>query len=197
MTTPAALTRPFLPSGLDRATGDGGGDTAKRCPRCGETKPLDRFSKDRARKDGLRTYCRECMRTQRRRYRDTEKGREARRRERTSWRQANPEVLAANKRRYELSHKTERKAQQTLRRAVRLGEIVRGPCEVCGHEPAEGHHDLYSRPLDVRFLCHYHHTRLHRDRRDKARTARPRPSPGASPSRAPATRGRALQRRER
>ena len=32
----------------------------KRCPTCGNDKPLDAFQTDRSRKDGLCVYCREC-----------------------------------------------------------------------------------------------------------------------------------------
>jgi len=32
----------------------------KYCTKCGETKPLDAFSKDKTRHDGLRPYCKEC-----------------------------------------------------------------------------------------------------------------------------------------
>lgn len=33
----------------------------KRCPRCGEEKPLDGFFKNKARKGGLSGYCRPCQ----------------------------------------------------------------------------------------------------------------------------------------
>lgn len=32
----------------------------KRCPRCGETKPLSAFSKNRRRKDGVHSICKAC-----------------------------------------------------------------------------------------------------------------------------------------
>ena len=45
--------------------------------------------------------------------------------------------------------------------ALRLGVIKRQPCEVCGGEKADMHHDDYSRPFDVRFLCRRHHKQHH------------------------------------
>jgi len=33
--------------------------------------------------------------------------------------------------------------------------------EVCGAENAQAHHDDYSRPLDVRWLCDTHHRQHH------------------------------------
>jgi hypothetical protein len=32
----------------------------KRCPRCGETKPLSAFHKNKWRRDGVQTYCKPC-----------------------------------------------------------------------------------------------------------------------------------------
>jgi len=40
--------------------------------------------------------------------------------------------------------------------------LERQPCEVCGARPAEAHHDDYSRPLEVRWLCKRHHAEHHR-----------------------------------
>lgn len=34
----------------------------KRCPTCGEEKPLDQFGSNKAKKDGLSVYCKECTR---------------------------------------------------------------------------------------------------------------------------------------
>src|SRR5687768_11780653 len=34
----------------------------RRCPKCRQTKPRDAFARNRARKDGLDSWCRECHR---------------------------------------------------------------------------------------------------------------------------------------
>jgi hypothetical protein len=53
--------------------------------------------------------------------------------------------------------------------AIMDGTLVRGPCEVCGATKnqdgsgIEGHHDDYSRPLKVRWLCEEHHIQWHRE----------------------------------
>jgi len=36
------------------------------------------------------------------------------------------------------------------------------PCEQCGHWKVEKHHDDYSKPREVRFLCKKHHDHQHR-----------------------------------
>ena len=53
-------------------------------------------------------------------------------------------------------------ANYTLNNAIRDRRLHRGPCEVCGTTAkVHGHHDDYSKPLDVRWLCEEHHLELH------------------------------------
>lgn len=47
------------------------------------------------------------------------------------------------------------------RKAIRDGILIKRPCEVCGAAQVDAHHDDYSRPLDVRWLCRSHHLRHH------------------------------------
>jgi hypothetical protein len=58
-------------------------------------------------------------------------------------------------------------ARTALQHAVRDGRIVRGPCEVCGNANTHGHHDDYSKPLDVRWLCRKHHDEWHANNQAK------------------------------
>lgn len=45
---------------------------------------------------------------------------------------------------------------------LRRGHLQRGPCEVPGcAERAEMHHDDYTKPLEVRWLCREHHAMWH------------------------------------
>ena len=46
--------------------------------------------------------------------------------------------------------------------AINRGEIVKTPCEICKSHTVDAHHDDYSKPLQVRFLCRSHHLGLHR-----------------------------------
>ncbi|WP_143324344.1 hypothetical protein [Caulobacter sp. FWC2] len=54
------------------------------------------------------------------------------------------------------------------RRAIRSGHLVRQACEVCGASDVEAHHDDYSRPLSVRWLCTTHHREHHKRQRAQA-----------------------------
>lgn len=50
------------------------------------------------------------------------------------------------------------KARQTVRSAVRSGKLIKQPCEVCGTtENIQSHHEDYSKPLEVKWLCRKHH----------------------------------------
>lgn len=54
-------------------------------------------------------------------------------------------------------------ARKRIQQKIQRGKIARGSCEVCGATPAEAHHDDYSKPLDVRWLCRPHHREHHRN----------------------------------
>lgn len=95
--------------------------------------------------------------------------------------------------RYIAKHPEKHAAHLALTAAIRRGELVRGPCEVCGDPMTDGHHDDYSKPLDVRWLCRTHHIEHHKEAgtqappvdtnsRAKATRAKPpaRPKAGAN-----------------
>ena len=61
------------------------------------------------------------------------------------------------------AEKAKGRSRSYLNVYVRRGKVKRLPCEVCGREPAEGHHhNGYDRPLDVLWLCRVHHRARHR-----------------------------------
>ena len=53
-------------------------------------------------------------------------------------------------------HPDRYRARYTVSNALKSGQLTRQPCEICG-EPAQAHHEDYSRPLDVRWRCFEHH----------------------------------------
>jgi hypothetical protein len=71
-------------------------------------------------------------------------------------------------------NRLKRRAHRAVQTAVRNGTLVKQPCEVCGVLPSEGHHDDYTRPLDVRWLCTAHHAARHVEMRRLERLANDR-----------------------
>jgi len=52
-------------------------------------------------------------------------------------------------------------ARQEVRKAIRHGLLSKSPCEICGDANAVPHHNDYSKPLEVRWLCPQCHQRVH------------------------------------
>lgn len=61
-----------------------------------------------------------------------------------------------------------RRAHNAVANAIRRGEMSRQPCEVCGAEPTHAHHEDYSKPLQVNWLCPTHHAMHHTIEREVA-----------------------------
>ena len=53
-------------------------------------------------------------------------------------------------------------ARSYLRVYIRRGKIAKGICEVCGDPETVGHHDDYTKPLKVKWLCKLHHLEIHK-----------------------------------
>ena len=70
----------------------------KRCSKCGETKPLTEFNKDKSTRDGLRYECRDCSREYFRQYRQENKEKEQERNR--QYRQENKERITERKKQY-------------------------------------------------------------------------------------------------
>ena len=62
---------------------------------------------------------------------------------------------------YKRSNPEKAAAHNKVRRAIMAGTLKRMPCEVCGKEKSEAHHDDYLNVFDVRWLCRKHHTLHH------------------------------------
>ena len=72
-------------------------------------------------------------------------------------------------------------AHDRVRRAKEAGILVPGPCEVCGATNAHAHHEDYSKPLEVRWICQPCHNAVHAGERRPT----PRPAPVAAEARRP------------
>lgn len=48
-------------------------------------------------------------------------------------------------------------ARQRVARAIKKGVLTRLPCRQCGEIKSQAHHEDYSKPLEVVWLCRTHH----------------------------------------
>lgn len=104
--------------------------TMKTCTKCGETKSVDRFYRDRSNRDGMETKCKECKRVYYEAHREEKRAydaayREANREEKRAYqeayRDAHREEIRAKGRAYGEAHREERNAMERDRRAL-LGD---------------------------------------------------------------------------
>lgn len=137
----------------------------KRCSNCRAVKPIDNFwwiIKDVSRD----SWCIDCQ-VKRKRIRNRERRladpifvqKEQDWNDR--WRRT-PRGLANARVRSERYRELTDNVHYIVAEAIKHGELVRGLCEVCGSTNVDAHHDDYSKPLDVRWLCRRHHRELSR-----------------------------------
>ena len=125
----------------------------KRCTRCKRERPRTEFGRCKRSRDRLRYWCRECEAEDRRAWYSTPRGHALTRASLT--RNAPKNRLKTN-------------ARKAVLRALQKGTMQRGPCELAGAmatRPCRGavqaHHDDYTQPLAVRWLCRRHHEDIH------------------------------------
>lgn len=108
--------------------------------------------------------------------REYNKGRvEERRETQRLWREKNADKLkqyreehraerAAYAREYRESVKDRYKeAHHAVSNAIKLGKMEKKPCEICGNNNSQAHHDDYNKPLEVRWLCRSCHLAWHQE----------------------------------
>jgi hypothetical protein len=133
----------------------------KTCTKCKIERPPALFYMRRG--GGLVAQCKPCTLARQKARRDAD--REASRAYHRAYYAANRAKAMARINAYRESEPRKAQARAAVIRAVRSGAMVRLPCERCGSTPSHGHHDDYSRPLDVRWLCAQHHADYHRELR--------------------------------
>lgn len=130
----------------------------KRCFKCQQEKPLDEFYKHSQMADGHLNKCIECTKKDMAIYRlqNLEKVR------------AYDNVRAKQRKRqlhsrlWNIRYPQRYKAHNALNNAVRDGRIKKpNQCEVCGKEgKIHGHHEDYTQPLVVIWLCPECHAQI-------------------------------------
>lgn len=98
-----------------------------------------------------------CARTRENHRKHPERTREQSR----AWYAANREKAAEIRKRHQERYPEKIRARTAVKTALARGQLQRLPCEVCGGTKAEAHHDDYSKPLEVRWLCRRHHKPLY------------------------------------
>ena len=121
-----------------------------RCARCQEIYPLDMMSSRGVKREP--TLCKSCRNALSKLSND--KRRTNVRAYQSEWAKHHPRTNRV----VESSEHTQ--AHVKVFRAIRKGLIIKQVCEVCG-APALAHHDNYSQPLTVRWLCCPHHYEHH------------------------------------
>jgi len=112
--------------------------TSKTCRLCDEEKPLDRFHRNDTYIGGRASACMSCVAER-----------------------ASAKCTVGRRRRSKL-RPAKVAARNAINNAINQGRLVRGSCEICGNANAHGHHDDYSKPFEVRWLCRQHHDEWHR-----------------------------------
>jgi hypothetical protein len=131
---------------------------SKVCTECRRRRPITEFS---PRHGVRRARCIRCSaKYEQNRRKDPAWANELRKRDRKRGR--TPERRAYDDARKSKQPELVRRAHLAVIVAVKSGKLVRKPCEVCGKKKSQAHHDDYSKPLDVRWLCQVHHSEHHR-----------------------------------
>lgn len=65
-----------------------------------------------------------------------------------------------SQKRWNNTHRLERRAHAIVRQALRKGDLKRGKCK-CGSLKVLAHHSDYSQPLEVEWMCALCHRRHH------------------------------------
>lgn len=131
------------------------------CAKCGELKPEYGFARAKHLPRGRSYLCKICKKAYDIAYRDVSA--EANK-QRASYSYAkNRDKRLRYYKEYAIKNKHKRQAKDKVRWALFKGRLTKGPCEVCGALKVQAHHNDYSKPLEVKWLCPRHHQRLHHE----------------------------------
>lgn len=63
---------------------------------------------------------------------------------------------------YKENNPEKNNAHQKVHIAIKNGTIIKQPCKICGCINSQAHHNDYSKPLEVVWLCAKHHREVHK-----------------------------------
>jgi len=142
----------------------------KACKVCSKEKPLSEFYKDKKMADGHRNECKVCRKAKIAKWQ--QENPERRKVTVKEWANNNPEKKRAIRKAHSERFPEKQKAREVALYAIRSGKLIRGPCEICGATKVQAHHEDYSKPLDVNWLCIRHHIERHVEKRKEERIAK-------------------------
>ncbi len=158
---------------MDRGNVPEGADISKltkRCSTCKQQKVLADFNKARREKDGLRGRCNSCRHqyylSRRKEIAEQHKQRHIEiARYQKRYAKGHRVTHAEKAKGYQLRYPQKCSARKQLQYAVKCGSIIKpNSCDNCSRKGSvEGHHEDYSRPFDVEWLC----TKCHTEKRQK------------------------------
>lgn len=125
------------------------------CTKCDKALPPEAFYRQGRTRMGA---CKECHKVR------VRENRAAKREQYSAYereRAQRPDRRAAQRAVARRHDPVKRRCRAATKRAVREGLLVRLPCEVCGDVNTEAHHEDYTKPLEVRWLCFRHHREAH------------------------------------
>jgi hypothetical protein len=137
--------------------------TLKQCKGCAKTLSLEAFYAHSRMSDGHLNFCRECVKAkvQHHRTQNIERINEYdRKRSNNPDRKAQLRALTER----HLADPVRAKATRATSNAIRDGKLIRpDSCSACKKScKPDAHHDDYSEPLNVRWLCRSCHCKHHR-----------------------------------
>lgn len=131
------------------------------CSKCHQFFPKEGFYKDKGALAGIKFQCKRCHCETATRTRDPENARRLNREHMRRVRQTNPEKIRVRERIASSKRRPNYKSRSRdiFHRALLSGKIIKpSNCSQCGKlRKVTAHHDDYSKPLEVRWLCYECH----------------------------------------
>jgi hypothetical protein len=131
----------------------------KICSKCKKDKSIDMFFKRRDRAIGFGSACKECIYEI---YKNNDAYRKYARKYGRDYFKTKKGKKNSIRARIKRKLRGQSKAHDRVKYALKTGRLIKMPCERCGDKTSEAHHDDYSKPLNVIWLCSLHHKQRHK-----------------------------------
>lgn len=132
------------------------------CATCKEEKDLDDFVADKRKIHGKAYQCKSCHKERYKKWRQ-ENWEEILERYRERYKENSKEILEKKKKHKKCKHNPAKtRTRHITKYAIKLGHLIRKPCEVCDNPRSHAHHMDYNDPFNIKWLCALHHAEWHR-----------------------------------